>query len=254
MKLFFDHICGKQADTDFLHCLVSATFEPNEYDWALENGWCPSNIWYNQNTNFKQQNKIIWYQSRQSRINISEYKQNKSEKRIRKRFKNSGLDCTITQSPDFNLLYDIYSEYIKFKNFGDNMTKDEFLESYKNSKDWFLVYGKEAFSVIEIVGENLISHQFCWNYNSPYLSLGKYSTYMEIEFAKNKNLKNVYMGPSYEKHALYKSNFSGFEFWTGRKWLNEKKAYESLLNIDDEADTIESISSKYNDYFSLLSV
>ena len=24
MKLFFDHICGKQADTDFIHTLISA--------------------------------------------------------------------------------------------------------------------------------------------------------------------------------------------------------------------------------------
>ena len=83
MKLFFDHVCGKQANTDFIHCLVSATFTKEEYDWALDNGWSPSNIWYSDKTNFKKQNKIIWYQSRQSRINLSKYKKTKSERRLR---------------------------------------------------------------------------------------------------------------------------------------------------------------------------
>ena len=37
MKLFFDHICGKQADTDFIHTLVSATFDKHEEQEALNN-------------------------------------------------------------------------------------------------------------------------------------------------------------------------------------------------------------------------
>ena len=73
MRLFFDHICGKQADTDFIHTLISATIEEGEEQEALNNGWCPSNIWYKQDTNFAKDNEIIWYQSRQSRINLDKY-------------------------------------------------------------------------------------------------------------------------------------------------------------------------------------
>ena len=85
MKLFFDHICGKQADTDFIHTLVSATVDRNEEQEALDNGWCPSNIWYNQDTNFMKQNKIIWYQSRQTRLNLNKYVETKNEKRAWKK-------------------------------------------------------------------------------------------------------------------------------------------------------------------------
>ena len=254
MKLFFDHICGKQANTDFIHCLVSATFPETEYDWALDNGWCPSNIWYSQDTNFKKENKIIWYQSRQSRINLSKYKETKSEKRLRKKTLNAGVAYKITQNPDFDLLYKIYKDYINYKSFKDSMDKKSFLESYGESGDYFIIYGDEAFSVVNACGTNLISYQFCWDYKRPELCLGKYSTYIEIDFAKSKNLKNIYLGPSYEKHALYKSYFSGFEFWTGREWSENKKAFEILLKIDASTNTIQGITQKYDDYFSLLSV
>ena len=254
MNIFFDHICGKQANTDFIHSLVSATFEKSEYDMALELGWCPSNIWYSQNTNFKEQNKIIWYQSRQSRINLSKYKKSKSEKRLRQKIYDAHMGYEITKNPDFDLLYSIYKKYVEYKKFKDFMDKDSFLESYNNSNDLFLIYHKEAFSVIEICGSNLISHQFCWDYKRPELAIGKYSTYVEIDFAIKNNLKNVYLGPSYEKHSFYKSYFSGFEFWTGRKWSDNKKTFEVLLNIDTSTNTIDGITKKYEDYFSLLSV
>ena len=123
MNLFFDHICGQQADTDFIHCLVSATFDKEEYDWAFENGWCPSNIWYNQETNFKKENKIIWYQSRQSRINLNSYQISKSEKKLRRRC--GDVKIQITQQPDFESLYRIYEKYVDQKNFQDRMNKED---------------------------------------------------------------------------------------------------------------------------------
>ena len=37
---------------------ADAIVEKNEEQYALDNGWCPSNIWYDQNTNFVKDNKI----------------------------------------------------------------------------------------------------------------------------------------------------------------------------------------------------
>ena len=99
MKLFFDHICGKQADTDFIHTLVSATFDKHEEQEALNNGWSPSSIWYNQQTNFVKQNKAIWYQSRQTRLNLSKHIETKTERRcwskaIKKKYINQSNEKT----------------------------------------------------------------------------------------------------------------------------------------------------------------
>lgn len=252
MNLFFDHICGQQADTDFIHCLVSATFDKEEYDWAFENGWCPSNIWYNQETNFKKQNKIIWYQSRQSRINLDSYKISKSEKKLRRRC--GDVKIQITQDPDLEALYRIYEKYVDQKNFQDRMNKEDFVSSYGSDNEWFILFDDAAFTVMEICGSNLLSHQFCWDYAKPELYLGKYSTYIEIEFAIKNNLKNVYLGPSYETHSLYKSAYSGFEFWTGRTWCSDKSLFEKILTKDANTKDIQEITDGYDEYFKMFDV
>lgn len=252
MKLFFDHTCGKQADTDFIHCLVSAVFEPDEYDWALENGWCPSNIWYSQDTNFKRQNDIIWYQSRQSRINLEAYKITKSERKLRRRLKDVKIE--FTQDPNLDSLYRIYDSYVAQKGYRDRMNRSEFFDSYASANEWFILFDNAAFTVMEICGSSLLSHQFCWDYAKPELYLGKYSTYLEVEFAAGNSLKHVYLGPSYEKHSLYKGDYSGFEFWTGRKWCSDKQLFGELLTRDAETTKISDITSSYDQYFKLFDV
>ena len=252
MNLFFDHTCGQQADTDFIHCLVSATFEPAEYNWALDNGWCPSTIWYSQDTNFKKENDVIWYQSRQSRINLAAYKETKTERKLRRRL--SDVEIQFTQDPNLDSLYRIYNAYVDRKDYKDRMNRDEFFESYGDDNEWFILFDDVAFTAVEICGSKLLSHQFCWDYAKPELYLGKYSTYLEVEFAQQHNLSHVYLGPSYERHSLYKSDYSGFEFWTGRKWCSDKELFQALLNQDEKLNRVSDITRAYDSYFKMLDI
>ena len=251
MQLYYDHICGKQKDLDFLHILVSATFEESESQWALDNGWSPSNIWYSQDTNFKKLNDTIWYQSRQSRINLQKYEETASERRTRKKAQNTPYKLV-----DFNFkkMYPIYAEYTDFREFTDILDSKGFEETYDDDKLIFIMYEDVAISILEIVGDSLLAHQFIWNYHNPKLGLGSYSTYVEIELAKSMGLKYLYLGPSYEKSAEYKAKYSGFEFWTGRKWSQDVEAYKKLLAKDEELHDITGIANYYDNYFGLLSV
>jgi arginyl-tRNA--protein-N-Asp/Glu arginylyltransferase len=134
------------------------------------------------------------------------------------------------------------------------MSKSSFLDSYNNSESYFIIYDDIAFSIVEICSKSLISYQFCWDYGNPDLSLGKFSTYIEIDFALNNNLQNVYLGPSYESNSIYKSHYRGFEFWTGRKWSDDKEAFKYLLDRDSKLNSVDEITEDYKNYFSLLSV
>jgi len=254
MKLFFDHICGKQADYDFLHCLVSAVVEEGEEQEALDEGWCPSNIWYNQDTNFVKDNKIIWYQSRQARLDLRKYVETKAERKSWRKIIKNNVTIEVTKNPCFKKLYKIYLNYVKHKNFSDTMSEDEFMDSYKGGNDIFLLYADVAFSVVEKIGESLISHQFCWDYSDPTLGLGRLSTYKEISLAKDLGLKYLYLGPSYESHAKYKSSFPGFEFWTGRKWSSNELAYHNLLEKDEQISSIQDLTNSYEPFFNLFSI
>ena len=113
------------------------------------------------------------------------------------------------------------------------MSQKEFIEVYEKGDDIFLIYGDVAFSVVEKVGQSLLSHQFCWGYEDKVLGLGRFSTYREIKLAKDLGLKYIYLGPSYENHGKYKSSFPGFEFWTGRKWCTDESKYFGLLEKDE---------------------
>lgn len=254
MKLYYDHVCGKQQDTDFIHCLVSAVIEEGEEDYALQNGWSPSNVWYSSDTNFSKNNKVIWYQSRQTRINLNKFKKTKTEKKSRSKIVKNDLEITITKTPNFDLLFNIYKKYVDYKNFKDFFNKKEFIENYKCDSHIFIIYGDCAFSLVEKVGSSFISHQFCWDYNLPSLGLGRFSTYHEIELAKRYGLKYLYLGASYEDAAIYKSSFSGFEFWTGRFWSDNREIYSSLVKKDSELSDIVQISNYYQSYFDSLSV
>ena len=42
MKIFYDHVISKQADTDFNYTLISAWVDSGEEDEALTTGWLPT--------------------------------------------------------------------------------------------------------------------------------------------------------------------------------------------------------------------
>ena len=254
MQLFFDHICGKQADTDFIHTLVSAIVDKGEEQQALDQGWCPSNIWYNQNTNFVKNNKVVWYQSRQTRLDLNKYEKTRKENKSWKKIEKNNISIEFTKSPDFKKLYKIYLKYVTYKNFTSTLSEDEFLDVYKNSNDIFILYGDIAFSVTEKVGNSLLAHQFCWDYTNPVLGLGILSTYTEMLLAKSLGLKYLYLGPSYESHAKYKSSFPGFEFWTGRVWSSNENLYHDILEKDENIESIEDLTSSYESFFNSFSV
>jgi hypothetical protein len=254
MKLFFDHICGKQADTDFIHTLVSAIVDKREEQQALDSGWCPSNIWYSQDTNFVKDNKIIWYQSRQTRLNLSKHVETKAERKSWRKIAKNNVAIKITKNPCFEKLYKIYLNYVSSKNFSSTLSHEEFVEVYSSGNDIFILYDDLAFSVTEKVGQSLLAHQFCWDYSDPTLGLGRFSTYKEISLAKDLGLKYLYLGPSYERHAKYKSSFPGFEFWTGREWCTDEKKYFYLLKQDGNINWIEDLVNSYDPYFKRFSV
>ena len=67
MKLYFDNIFGHQTDGDLLFSVVSAEFDKNEWNYAFENGWSPINFWFDGSTD------LIWYQSRNTRIDLHKH-------------------------------------------------------------------------------------------------------------------------------------------------------------------------------------
>jgi len=71
MKIFYDHVISKQADTDFNYTLISAWVDSGEEDEALATGWLPT-YFYTNDCEFVNEseanNKQIWCQLRSTKI------------------------------------------------------------------------------------------------------------------------------------------------------------------------------------------
>ena len=76
MKLFFDHITGKLTNYDLVYSLALATFDEDEYDYALDNGWIPLS-WY-----YKKLHQMTWINARGSRLILPKFTFSKKQRKI----------------------------------------------------------------------------------------------------------------------------------------------------------------------------
>jgi hypothetical protein len=251
MKLYFDHILGKQQEQDFVFSLVCATFEEHEWDSAFETGWAPAQLWFD--STFAQ-NKIVWYQSRQTRLVLSSYAPNAKTKKLSKQISYS-ISKELKHSVDE--IYKVYIKYCDYKNFGDLIPRDKFDTYFTGNNYYIYFYDKNelaAITKLSLWSNSLFSELFWWNYETPSLSLGKVSFYLEAELAKSLSIPYLYMGISYNKASIYKSNKKGFEFWTGRQWLSDAKLFQYLCEKDDVISTIDELHDYQYEYLKLLKV
>lgn len=251
MKLYFDHVLGKQKDEDLVYTLVSATFPPEEWYYAFDNGWAPTPEWYP--SNFNDNYSFIWYQSRQTRICVNEYVSNKKTKKLAK---NSNIVCKISDHllEDITTIFNIYDSYCKIKDFGDAVKAPEDLLPYFTTDvplvllHFYLENELIGISKISDWDSVLFSEFFWWDYKDPSLSLGKLSFYLELEYAKNKGADFLYTGLGYNSESSYKSLKKGFEFWTGREWSRDVNLFQELCLKDDQIVTLDELVNYQYDY------
>ncbi len=260
MQIFFDHILCHQSDKDLIFTLVSAYFDKDEENYALANGWMPFNSWYDHNSNFVNLSSIsqknIWVQVRSTRINVTKFKPSKKHLKILK----NNIESKILKSSDIDKkeAYNIYEKYCNHRGFVDIKQYADFVDSCFDKELEYICYYQNGtligYCIVQFIANQMLSHQFCWDYQTPSLSLGTFSQIKEIEIAKSLNKEHVYIGAIAEKHGIYKTKFTGFEFWTGRKWESDTENLVKLLNKESEIKTIQQLSDLISDYVKLFNI
>lgn len=215
MKVYFDHVTGfgKVSDLEVIVNCAYGILEPNESDIdALKQGWIP---WEGK-----------WYNERSTRINLSEYSPSKTTKKLAKNIivELGSLDASLEK---YEELYDKYCKYHGFK-------RDIKLESFKDCS--VIEYHTDELIGISLYKQfdtQFVAYQFIWNYADPRLSLGTIAQMVECETAKLLSCEYVYLLGGYEQCCLYKSNYRGFEFWTGQEWSTDVDLYRRLIERDE---------------------
>lgn len=225
MELYFQHLMGKMVDMDVAYSPVKATFFPDEWEWAVQNGWL-MNEW----------DPPFWFQGRQVRLDL----------RIkRKPFKfNPNLKFSVGKVDNLHRLDRIWYQYKEKRGFDDHLDFRDTCDFEPDNKRIIRIFHGSrliAFSIIRIYPFP-VSLQFAWNYENPSLSAGIESQYFEIEYFKKMGYNYLYLCPGYESVCIWKKRFPGFQFWTGSKWLDDRVLYEDLCESDSSIRTIEQLS------------
>lgn len=223
IKIIFDHTegFGKVTDNDFIYSDPKGIALSKDYINYLEAGWIEWGKY--------------WYNLRSVRLNINKYSPSKTTKKLSNKITYTNKLLTYDIVKKLESIYNSYIEKHQFK-------RDINLEDFLKAKNFFvLLYYKDD----SLIGANIykiyrqmdetafVSYQFLWDYNDPKLSLGNVSQFYEIEFAKSMDCKYVYLLGGYETKSIYKSNFKGFEWWTGSIWSTDVEMYKSLCLRDD---------------------
>jgi len=216
VKIYFDHIkgFGKISNIEVIVNCAYGILESNESSIdALKQGWIP---W-----------KGKWYNERSTRIDLNKYFPSKTTRKISKKIITQ-IGNLSTKKEEYLELYEKYCEYHRFKRDIDLLSfKDCSVIEYWNGN----LIGISLYKVFE---NQFVAYQFIWDYVEPKLSLGTVAQMYECETARAYGCEYVYLLGGYEKCCLYKSNYSGFEFWTGEKWSTDIELYNSLIERDEK--------------------
>ena len=236
LKIHFKHYSGSISQYDYLFFDCMAELKPQEENEALEGGWLPDDYLIIKNKNGKTKSSR-WYQARQTRIALKNYKDTKSAKKTRKKCSDINVKSIKANEVDMPELELIFSKYTQYKNFKQWELKPLISSEVerKNILIYYLNNKAIAFTFMRDVGSNSVfSTQFAWDYQNPKLYLGKYATLAEIDHSINSGRDYMYLGLGYEKCCIYKSDYNGFEFWTGEEWSNDVEHYKFLCERDSK--------------------
>lgn len=217
IKVIFDHISGfgKITEQDFIYSDPKGIALGTDYNDYLENGWVE---WQG-----------YWYNLRSTRIKLSDYKPTKTVKRLANKIQVSKVVLT---EEELERLQPVYKKYLTTRGYKRDIKLEDFLE-YFAILYWYQdnLIGASIYKEYKSNQKDIVVYQFLWDYQEPKLSLGNVAQYYEIEL--NKNSSYAYLMGGYEEACIYKSQFKGFEWWTGTTWSSDLDLYTQLCKRDN---------------------
>lgn len=219
MLVTFDHIVGfgKITKQDFVFSNPEGTLDPKESpDDVLEKGWIP---W-----------KGKWYNHRSVRINLKNFYPSKSTKKdlnkIEVKFN------SIDELKDFSNIEKIYNIYCDKNNF----IKSTDIKDIIKESSCFFEFKKDnnikGYTFCTLYKKSMVSSEFIQDFTCDHISLGSISQYHECNQARLLSKDYVYILGGYEKTCIYKCNFHGMEWWTGKEWSTNVDLYKKLCERD----------------------
>lgn len=180
-----------------------------------------------------------FYLCRQVRINLGAHKSSSENRRILR--KGDGINVALVPRAEFDYTperREFFKTYADIKFGRDTMTYDR-LDSLFDGKiiSHLLVFtdaksGAEIGAVTLYLESDRLAYYYYAFYDLNYYrrNLGMFMMTFAVKFFADRKLNFLYLGSCYTRNALYKTQFTGVEFFNGFRWSDNLNELKFLLH------------------------
>ena len=238
MKIFFSENRVDYSTYTFdyaIYCLKESQAELTE---VYEKGFLP----YTGNWGI---DGDIFYLARSLRVDLERFDDTSENRRVNRLVEPLNIRLEVIEKADFDLnsteFVDFCQEYISQRIGDDNMSTERW--QYILTRETgthiirFTADGKLLGFVFVALNSEILHYWFAF-FDTEYMrthSLGKWIMWRTIRWAKDNNLKKVYLGTAYKASALYKiRDHKGLSFFDGSGWNKDIEQLKELCKTDLE--------------------
>ncbi|MFQ5753642.1 MAG: hypothetical protein ACE5HI_16755 [bacterium] len=185
-----------------------------------------------------------YYMCRQVRVDLKKFNRSSENRRIIR--KCDGIQYKLVPRTEFDFTapwQEFCKNYADFK-FGKDVMTSHRLESLFNSKviTHLLIFtdtdvNKDVGLVTLYLEDETLAYYYYAFYDLNYYprNLGMFMMTSAVDYFAQSNFGLIYLGTCYSRNALYKTQFSGAEFFNGFHWSANLKELKYLIQRDKSA-------------------
>jgi hypothetical protein len=183
-----------------------------------------------------------YYMCRHVRVALKEFGTSSENRRILRKGEKYSYQLFEKSKFNFTLAWQKFCLTYAEQKFGENVMTADRLLGLINSPivSHFLVYSDESHKDVGIIFLYLNDKDLVFYYYSFYDltltkdSLGMYMMTTAVDFFQKSAFDYLYLGSCYSRNALYKTQFSGAEFFNGFSWSRDISELKFLIDRDEK--------------------
>ena len=187
---------------------------------------------YNSGFVFTRIDKGIMHQTRSLRINLDRFELSSENRRILKKGESISIKDSAIPYSSYNwrigkIGKDFYESHKA--DFSANKIK-ELINSNDSNFNLLLNYSDLAYAIC-YMNNNMLHYSYpFYNLENSSKDMGMIIMLKAILWAKDKKIKYIYLGSLQRPTDIYKLQFSGMEWFDGKKWSDDTEEAKRMLN------------------------
>ena len=248
MKIFFSEHNVDYTSYTFAYAIYCLKESQSELSMIYDKGFLP-------HTGNLDIEKEVFYLARSLRVNLEKFEDTSENRRVNRLVEPLNIQLEVIPKENFDLndpdFLAFCENYINARIGEDNMGSErwQYILSRETATHFFKFSSEnKTMGYVLAAMEGDFLHYWFAFFDVEYMrthSLGKWLMWRVIRWAKDNNLRHVYLGTAYKPAALYKiRDHKGLEFFDGNRWNEDTKRLKMLCETDLEI--------KEKDHFKLL--